>query len=140
MMNSSETVEDRRRRRSGDLELAIGYQLDRVLKDFDLQCCLIVDESGSSIASAPDSPTPLMERFGALLPVMATITENREQHFDQLREICPELKDDELTACVFRAGGRRLFIGAIGSEAVMNEVAIFRAITGARRIHDTSED
>ncbi len=140
MNNSPENIEDRRRQRSEDPELAIGYQLERVVEDFNLECCLIVDESGTTIATSPDSPTPLMQRFAAMLPTMATVTEHRDEHLKQLREVRSDLGDDDLTACVFRAGGRRLFIGAVGPEAVMNEMAIFRAITGARRIHGSDDD
>ena len=126
---------DRRRQRSDEPQVALCYQLQQVLTDFALEYCVIADETGTTVAEASCLSSDLGEEFATLLPTMAKLTEHRPRFIDQLRRHKPDLKDDELTACVFRAGGRRMFIGAIGSEAVMNEVAIFRAITGARRIH-----
>lgn len=131
----SEIKQERRRRRTDIPELAMGYQLDEVARDFHLDCCLIVDDAGRVLATSPEASTPFMQSLAALLPAMATIKESRAAHLDQLRKRRPSLDDDELTTCAFRAGGRRLYIAAVGSEAVMNEVAIFRAIIGTRRIH-----
>ena len=128
-------MQKRRRRRSGDPALATRYQLDQVLRDFDLSCCLIVDDSADVVATAPEYPTPMMRRMAGLLPTFASSGRPRKSH---LQIICgthdPDLGADEVTACVFRAGGRRHYIGAVGPEAVMNELAIFRAIIGVRRI------
>ena len=138
MMNSpeiSDPCRDRRRRRSDEPEVALGYQLARVATDFDLECCVIVDESGHTVAEASELSSAINSEFANLLPTMSKLPEHRGRFIDQIRRHLPELSDDELSVCVFRAGGRRLFIGAVGPEAVMNEVAIFRAITGARRIH-----
>lgn len=137
MLNSPEVAEDRRQRRTADPERAIGFQLEQVVEDFSLDCCVIVDDSGDVVAASPDESTPMMGEFANSLPAMATFPEHRTRHLDQMRRHRPELGDDEVTTCVFRAGGRRYFIGAVGSEVVMNEIAIFRAITGTRRIQST---
>ncbi len=126
---------EQRRRRSEDPEIAVGYQLDQVVKDFGLECCLIADENGVVTAATPRRTTPLMKSLGALLPAMAMLPASRDVHMQRLRDHRPDLADDEVSCCVFRAGGRRLYIAALGPEAVMNEVAILRAIVGARRIH-----
>lgn len=134
MLNLHPTVEERRRRRTDRPELALGYQLDQVVQDFGLECCLIVDESGQIIAVSPESSTAFIQSLAALTPAMATLPQAQELHLEQLRRHNPELKGNQISTCVFRAANRRLYIAAVGQEALMNEVAIFRAITGARRI------
>lgn len=135
MTQQASVFEDRRRRRSEEPSTAIALQLEQVVDDFGLDCCIIVDADGESVASSPQATSPQMEAFAGLLPAICTVTGQREDYLRQLRRAGWDVDADELTGCVFRAGGRRMFIGAIGAEAVMNEVAIFRAITGARRIH-----
>ena len=135
MLKSQKKSEDRRQRRSSEPQTALSYQLDRVVEDFGLDCCLIVDEKGEVVAGSPDTSAPLMQDFASLLPLLSIMCEQKSRVARELRRHRANLASDELTACVFRAGGRRLFIGAMGPEAVMNEIAIFRAITGARRIH-----
>lgn len=135
MLETTAFQQDRRRRRSSDPNLALGYQLDQVLEDFGLECCVVVDEDGDVIAASPESPTTFVQNLSQLLPVMAMLPEHREGHLNALRRYRPDLDSDEVACSVFRAGGRRRFIAAVGPEAVMNEVAIVRAITGARRIH-----
>jgi hypothetical protein len=144
VMEAPQNIEDRieepaeinrRRRRTNQTDLAIGYQLDQVIKDFGLECCLIVDDSGHIVGTSPEDPTPFTQTLAALLPSMATLPECRDTHLERLQQHRPDIKNDDLAACLFRAGGRRLYIAALGSEAVMNEVAIFRAILGTRRIH-----
>lgn len=125
---------ERRRRRSASPILAISYQLDQVVEDFHLDCALIVDESGAVQAASPNAPTDFLVSLQTLLPSLCTLPEAREIHLNRLRQIRPDLEEENLSTCVFRAGGRRLYIAAVGPEAVMNEVAIFRAITGTRRI------
>ncbi|WP_158542578.1 hypothetical protein [Lujinxingia litoralis] len=131
---AGESVPERRRRRTERPELALGYQLDQVVRDFELRCCVLVDEDARLVAASPDCPTSFMQALAGLVPTMAVVPQHREQHLETLRRQQPLLTADELAVCAFRAGGRRLFIAAVGTEAVMNEVAIFRAITGARRI------
>ncbi|RVU45777.1 hypothetical protein FRC91_13475 [Bradymonadales bacterium TMQ1] len=125
---------ERRRRRAERPELALGYQLDQVVRDFALRCCVLVDEQGAMVAASPDCPSAFMQALVGLAPTMAVVPEHRETHLQTLRRHNPLLECDEVAVCAFRAGGRRLFIAAVGQEAVMNDVAIFRAITGARRI------
>lgn len=134
MMNTPETTTDRRRRRSDEPHQAIGHQLARVVKDFRLDCCLIVDQTGQVVASSHQRSQEFVDAFASLLPLMSDHPEHEPRYLDQLRRFDDALDEREITSCVFRAGGRRLFIGATGPEAVMNEVAIFRAITGTRRI------
>ncbi len=134
MLSFPNLNDDRRTRRSDDPSLAIGFQLEQVVRDFGLDCCVLVDEGGQVIALSPDSPTPLMEGLARLAPMMAMAPEHRGSHMAPLRRHRPDLGIDEVTCCVFRAGGRRMFIAAVGKEAVMNEVAIMRAISGTRRI------
>ena len=134
-MTELQTIQnERRQRRSNSPLLAIGYQLDQVVEDFHLDCVLIVDESGAIQAASPDAPCEFQVALQSLLPSLATLPEARSIHLNRLRQLRPDLNEDNLSTCVFRAGGRRLYIGAVGPEAVMNEVAIFRAITGTRRI------
>lgn len=125
---------ERRSRRSADPVLAIGFQLKQVIEDFSLDCCIIADDQGVIEAMAPESPTVFMEKLSQVMPTMALAPEIGPAHLSILRSIRPDLRADQLSVCVFRAGGQRMFIAAVGDEAVMNEVAIMRAITGARRI------
>lgn len=135
MTQSMSRTEDRRRRRSDEPCTAIAYQVEQVVDDFDLDSCIIVDADGNTVAASPGVETPKMEAFAGLLPAICAVEGQRGAYLEHLHSAGWDIDADEMTSCVFRAGGRRLFIGAIGDEAVMNEVAIFRAITGARRIH-----
>ena len=119
----SNSTTDRRRRRSDDPNQALGYQLDQVVDDFNLRGCVMVGQDGETIAASPAPASDELQQLARLLPTMSV---EKSAKWDQ----------DECSTCVFRAGGRRTFIGALGPEAVMNEVAIFRAIIGARRISD----
>ncbi len=127
--------EDRRQHRSQEPEEAIAYQVEHVVCDFDLECCLIVDSDGNRIAASSKAEGSKTEALARLLPLICAVEGPHRGHLERLRKAGWDVEIDEITSCVFRAGGRRHFIGAIGSEAVMNEVAIMRAITGARRIH-----
>lgn len=119
----SNSTTDRRQRRSDDPNQALGYQLDQVVDDFNLRGCVLVGQDGETIAASPSPASDELQQLARLLPTMSV---EKSAKWDQ----------DECSTCVFRAGGRRYFIGALGPEAVMNEVAIFRAIIGARRISD----
>lgn len=134
MTNLELVLPDRRRRRSESPILAMGYQLDQVVADFQLHCAVIADETGRVLAISPEADTEFLKAFARRLPAMESVRSMRAMHMERLALHWPGLEEEQIATCVFRAGGRRMYAGAVGPEAVMNEVAIFRAITGTRRI------
>lgn len=125
---------EQRQRRSEEPLIAIGFQLDQIVADFRLYCAVIVDDEGRVLAQSPEGSTGFIKAFIERLPAMEAIPEAHEYHYNHLRVHWPDLQEDQVATCIFRAGGRRLYIGAVGPDAVMNQVAIFRGITGTRRI------
>ncbi|MBA2664782.1 MAG: hypothetical protein H0U74_21015 [Bradymonadaceae bacterium] len=108
--------ENQRRRRSGDRTLALNLQLEQVVNDFELGACLLADESGELIAASHTCTTAYDKALGAL-----KASANGAQDGISVRE--------------FHASGSRYLVATSGQEPVMNEVGVYRAILGVRRIH-----
>lgn len=125
---------DQRRLRSDVRGTALLYQLDQVVEDFGLEACLVADGSGKLVAVSsgvdPDFSSALAAVSAALVrgqPSMTHILPILKRHM-------PHLEQESLSVCEFRAQGKRLYVAAIGREAMMKEVGVLRAILGVRRI------
>ena len=110
---------NRRARRSTDPNEATQLQLKQVIEDFGLENCVLVDADGQVAASAV-SPTASVVEWARKFPAL----------FEGGRRPV----ENEMSACEFRAAGRRMFVATVGSQGVMRDVALYRAILGVRRI------
>lgn len=122
---------ERRRRRTADPNLATRYQLEQVVDDFDLDTCILVDESGALVQGVGQ-----MEHFEEVLahetPRLASGSRCRLL-FSRLNEF-RRVRPNQISACEFRSDGQRYFVAAVGSASTMRDVGMYRAILGIRRI------
>jgi hypothetical protein len=130
---------ERRRQRSAERATALTYQLDQVVEDFDLEACLIADGQGSLLACCTGVDAELARTLAAVAPGLARERPTRTLVLPSLRRHLPELNETQFSACEFRAQGKRLFVVAVGRDALMKEVGIVRALLGVRRIHGNTD-
>ena len=123
--------EEKRRRRSSDPLIAARYQLEQVVHDFELDTCVLVDDSGR-LVQAPGLYPEFEEALARETPRLANGSTCRLL-FARLNRI-HRVRPNQVSACEFRAGGRRWYVAAVGSMSTMREVGVFRAILGLRRI------
>lgn len=107
-----------RSRRSDDPTVATRLQLVQVAEDFGLENCVLVDEAGNVCSSASTVPSALGELTA---------------QFPSLFDRGQRPKHRNLSACEFRAAGRRMFLVTVG-QSNLRDVALYRAILGVRRI------
>jgi hypothetical protein len=120
-------INDRRRRRSNDVDTALRYQLEQVIQDFGLTSCVLSDDAGSVVAEAHNfDETPDEDPAGVDAMTQDTIIDGSSTPIDVTEDIdCVE----------FRSEGTRFFITAQGKDDSMREVALYRVVLGAKRIY-----
>lgn len=123
---------ERRRQRSSSAELATRYQLEQVIRDFDLDTVLLVDEAGRLIDGAGHD-TAFGEALARETPRLAQGSHCRLL-FARLNKHRPSIRPNQISACEFRAGGRRYYVAAISPQTTFRDVGMYRAILGIRRI------
>ena len=128
-----EQISERRQRRTHIRQLALQYQLERVVDDFDMRTFAVADQDGFLLASS--GRMPFAEVLAAYAP---TLSDNGAWQSDgvvsDLQSLEPELRWQDITVREFRASGHKLYLCAIGKVGTMKEVGIYRAILGIRRI------
>lgn len=123
---------ERRRRRSSNIELAIEFQLEQATRDFDLDTIVLVDEAGR-LVSGFASDLGFAEALARETPRLAAGSHCRLL-FARLNQHRGSVRPNQVSACEFRIGGRRLYVAAIGSATTMRDVGVYRSILGIRRI------
>lgn len=123
---------ERRNRRSASAEVATHYQLEQVLKDFDLDTIVLVDEAGR-LLSGVGRDHSFDEVLARETPRLAVGSHCRLL-FARLNRFKPSIRPNQVSACEFRTAGRRYFVSAVGSATTMRDVGMYRAILGIRRI------
>lgn len=114
-------TEERRRRRTDDVELATQYQLEQIILDFGVDAVVLVDECGEVIAETGHHGACRRLASNALrLAAADRQARRRVSGVDY--------------ACSFRRAGEQYVIAASGSQREMREVGVMRAILGLRRI------
>lgn len=108
--------EDQRLRRSDDRREAFGLQLDQIVRDFALGACVLFDEEGAVLAASWRS----LEAYEQARHLVAT------HRFPRASQLA--VRD-------FLVEGRRYLVAAVGGDPVANEISVYRAILGVRRIH-----
>lgn len=123
---------ERRNRRSDSREQATKYQLEQVIRDFDLDTIVLADEAGR-IVSSVGSDGSFDEVLARETPRLAVGSHCRLL-YSRLNKHRPSVRPNQVSACEFRTQGRRLFVAAVGPASTMREVGMYRAILGIRRI------
>lgn len=129
----SNLVEERRRRRSNNPLVATRYQLEQVIHDFELDLCLIATEDGRLFASTNDADPVITELFAAIAsdalkdPNSATVQ-------GVMRACGIDSHARQIYTQEFWAWEQPMIMLAIGELAESEELDLFRAILGVRRI------
>lgn len=123
---------ERRRRRSSSAELATRFQLEQVIRDFELDTLVLVDEAGRLIEGV-GRDTAFDEVLARETPRLANGSHCRLL-YARLNKHKPSIRSNQISACEFRTAGRRYFVAAVGSMSSMRDVGMYRAILGIRRI------
>ena len=130
---------ERRSRRSEKTYQAIAYQLEHVLKIHGLRSFALSDSNGLVLAraGAPEEADAL----AAYAPVLAKCTDRgrRGEVLSQLGAIVDGAHEDNTEVRSFFVDGERLFLGLVGATGASLEAAIYRTLTGIRRIYRSYE-
>lgn len=126
-MEESQTIKERRTTRSQNPHAALELQLQQVVIDFGVESCFVVDSGGTILASS-QTPCPAMRRLAGWVPTLSRRSMRRPSAHPKIDGF------DDLAVSEFRVGGQRRFMATTGGESTMRNVALFRAILGARRI------
>ncbi len=123
--------EDRRMRRSHDPLLATKFQLQRVVEDFELETCILVDEAGNLVETA-GRHLEFEEALARETPRLA-VGSNCRLLFARLNKV-HRVRPNQISACEFRVAGERWYVAAVGAASTMRDVGLYRAVLGIRRI------
>lgn len=122
-------LQERRRRRSNNPLIAISYQLEQVVADFDLDACIVATEEGLTFAhdkqlNADDAQVYAALAAELLAPVLA------KQHY------MTHKLGDQIFAHVQEVWmwEQPLYIMAIGKTEASSHLACHRAVAGMLRI------
>lgn len=119
-------INDRRRRRSDDVDTALRYQLEQVIQDFNLTSCVLSDQDGRVVAEAHDFDNVPDDPTGVDAMTQDTIIDGSSTPIDVT---------DDIDCVEFRSAGTPFFITAQGQDDSMREVALYRVVLGAKRIY-----
>ena len=119
-------MHERRRRRSDETSTALRFQLEQVIEDFGLTSAVLSDSAGHVVAEAHDLDDGCDDPTGVDVPGQDTIIDDYEGPIDVT---------DDIDCFEFRSQGQRFFITAQGQDDSMREVALYRVVLGAKRIH-----
>ena len=127
-------INDRRRRRSDDPGTALRYQLEQVIDDFELMSCVLSDANGRVLAEAHDFDDVDDDTCAVDAEPHDTLLDDG---FDDGLDDGSEAIDvtDDIDCVEFRSQGVQLFITAQGRDESFREVALYRVVLGAKRIH-----
>lgn len=116
-------AQERRRRRTDDVELATQYQLEQIIADFGVEAVVLVDDAGRVIAETGHETA--RQRLASNAMRLAAADRKRRRRVQGVD-----------FACSFRRSGEQYVVAAAGSEREMREVGVMRAILGLRRIRE----
>lgn len=135
VMNDLNWLQERRSRRSKETLKAITFQLEHVTSVHDLRNFTFSDETGLVLASSGHAEES--ELIAAYAPVLSNCAdrERRAELIAKLSESMPELQESGLLIRSFYLDGTRYFLALVGEPGAQLDAAIYRALTGARRIY-----
>lgn len=122
-------LEERRRRRSTCPLTAMGYQLEQVIDDFDLDSCVVASMEGLLVAKSALQNRDDAEYYAAyasdiLAPILA----------EEQSATMALAGDVHLHAETVMMYGTPMLVVAIGKDTAMTHLSTFRAVTGIERI------
>lgn len=127
-----QTETERRSQRSNEPDEATQHQLEQVLRDFDLDTCILADAKGN-LLQAPGRNPGLERALAAEAPKLAQNSTCRLM-FSRLAHHQPSIRPNQITACEFRLQGAAYYVVGVGAMSAMRDVGVCRAILGIRRI------
>ena len=127
---------ERRRRRSNNSFEAIRLQLEHLHERLDLDALVLGDSNGLLLAGAGDRLDA--EVLAAYAPLLSNRTERsrRREVLDTIRRMAPALGGREIAVRSFCVDGQHLLLGIVGDGNAQLHAALYRALTGVRRILD----
>lgn len=127
---------DRRRRRSAKTLEALTYQLEHIFRREDLHNFTLCDTRGLVVAQAGNKRES--EVLAAFSPMLSRSVSRRYRHqvFSRINNLLPTITADSIHVRRFDIEGETLFLTLVGRPGVYQDVSLYRAITGVRRIFD----
>ena len=117
---------NRRKRRSENTTLALGYQLEECRKSAKLEGIVLSDEWGMCLAKSGNAES--CDEVAARLPVIGRKTR------DFTGVLFSPRRGYEVRMRRFKVGGGELYLCAIGGRPDQRDRQILRSITGVSRI------
>lgn len=125
-------MEEKRRRRTSNPELATRYQLEQVVEDFSLDGCVFADQSGALLNASDDQNSDWYSQIAKASPRLAIGSKCRLL-FSKLSKH-RNLRPNQISSCAFKFQGETFYVTTVGSMSTMRDVGMYRAILGIRRI------
>lgn len=124
---------ERRRTRSNQAHIAIGYQLEHIFKNQNLSNFVLGDSSGLLLAGSGDADEAAV--LAAYAPVLETYRgKSRGKVFAKLASLVENFNPAALSIRSFEVDGETLYLLSVGRETAARQASLYRAITGIRRI------
>lgn len=125
---------DRRRRRSSNTYEAITYQLEYILEEQGLQNFVLGDSRGLLLATAGRQDDAHV--LAAYAPVVAKCMDKSRYYdvIDRIGGFIPEADPQTVAFRTFDVYGEQLHLVLLGEAGKLNQISIYRAVTGVRRI------
>jgi hypothetical protein len=117
---------DRRRKRAGDVALALRYQLDACRDGADLEAMVVADEDGLCLAAS--GPVDTCHEVAAVLPFLG----RTQKEFEGT--VLSERGGLRVHVRAFAFGGQELYACAIGGREDRRAQELERSVTGVARI------
>lgn len=122
-------LQERRRRRSTNALVAISYQLEQVVKDFELDACVVATEEGLLFARAEQVMREDAEVYAAMATELLEPVLAKQNHLTHRLEATVFAHVQQLWFW-----GQPLYILAVGRSEAMSHLACHRAVAGIMRI------
>ena len=125
------TTPERRSHRGQDASEAAHLQLQQVVRDFDLDECILCDDAGRLLATS-GTASEFHRALAEASPRLAAggacrLTYSRLNKFKSIHP-------NQVSTCRFKTEGQTFFITALGTMSTMRDVGMYRAVIGLRRI------
>ena len=126
-INFDVTHDDRRVRRSEQLDTALSYQLDACVERAGLTTMVLADQDRLLVASS-STPDPKDEELAAILPLLVQGSDFAGILLGQ------QSPGDQVVVSEFNAAGTNLYLCAVGDYGRKTHEEVARAKVGVRRI------
>lgn len=125
---------ERRRVRSANTNRAMNYLFEAITDSTDVSHIALADSRGLLLVHSGAEPAcDVLAAYAPLLTQTAD-TDAREQLLGTMSAYVTEAAPERITVRRFAHKGEEMYVCALGGETVSKDVAVCRAIRGARRI------